>query len=205
MAKETEKAMRLAEAAAGDYPEASEILVSFPDRWQLIHQMRREDTPLYVAAMPASQERTFQDKFHGLSPEINLGMTTYRQYRLFQPWPMPSVIVRWDQTKGTGQVEKMGDLKVQLQPLGDAQAWFGQDSGVLWECYLNEAGRRGASWQEEVHTFWQVVEKDMGVARIFTQPYELTWQDGYTDFLSNLGYAPDAEYRGWWSKRSPGE
>jgi hypothetical protein len=50
--------------------------------------------------------------------------------------------------------------------------------------------------------FWQVVERDMGVNRIFTQPHEPTFKEGYTEFLSGLGYSPDPDFGHWWSKRS---
>jgi hypothetical protein len=48
--------LKLKVAAAIDFPAASEILVSFPDKWELIYQMRRRDTPLYIAAMSPSKE-----------------------------------------------------------------------------------------------------------------------------------------------------
>lgn len=112
--------LKLTVAAAIDYPAASEILVSFPGKWELIHQMRREDTPLCIAAMPPSQESPRPDHFYGLTPEISLELTTYRLYKFFQPWPMPSIIASWDQATGTGRVEKMGDIKIQLQPFGQA-------------------------------------------------------------------------------------
>ena len=163
--------------------------------------MRREDSLLYVAAMPPSQEQARGNRFHGLAPEINLELTTYQLYKFFQPWPIPSVIVSWDEATGTGRVERMGDLKMQLRSIGQAQIWKGQTFGVLWECYLYGARKREANWQHELCEFWQAVEKDMEVARIFTQPHEPTFEEGYTGFLSRLGYAPDPVCPGWWSKQ----
>jgi len=84
--------LKLRVAASIDYPAASEILVSFPDKWELIHQMRRGDRTLYIAAMPPSEESPRRDHFYGLPPEINLELTTYRLDKFFQPWPMPSII-----------------------------------------------------------------------------------------------------------------
>lgn len=192
--------LRLAAAASEDYPVASEILVSFPDRWELVQRMDRGDTLFYLAAMPSRQERARRNRFYGLAPEINLELTTYRLYSFFQPWPIPSVIVSWDEATGTGQVERMGDLKIQLRPVGQAQTWKGQTCGVIWECYFHETGRRAATWQDELHQFWRAVEEDMGVARVFTQPHEPTFEEGYTGFLGRLGYAPDPACPEWWSK-----
>ena len=191
--------LKLRVAASIDYPAASEVLVSFPDQWELIHQMKREDTPLYIAAMPPSQEQPRRDHFYGLPPEVNLELTTYRLYKFFQPWPMPSIIAAWDDTTGTGRVLKAGDRKIQLQPLGQAQVWKGQTFGVLWECYLHET-RRTPNWQETLYEIWQAIERDMKVAMIFTQPREPTFEEGYSEFLSRLGYQPDPESPRWWSK-----
>lgn len=196
----TEMREKLTVAVTLDFPAASEILVSFPDRWELIYQLWCRDTPLYIAAMPPSQERPRRDHFYGLAAEINLELTTYRLYKLFRPWPMPSLIVGWNEATATGRVLKMGDIKIQMQPLGDAQVWFGQTIGVLWECYLNELGRKEANWLDVLAEFWGAVERDMGVGKIFTEPREPTFKEGYPEFLRRLGYAPDSDNPHWWSK-----
>jgi len=185
-----------------DYPAVSEVMVSFPDQWELVRPMERGDTLLYLAAMPPNQEWTRRDRFYGLAPEVNLELNTYQLYKFFQPMPIPSVIVSWDEATGTGRVEKMGDLKMQLRPIGQAQIWRGPTYGVLWECYFHETRRRATTWQDELCQFWRAVEEDMGVVEIFTQPHEPTFERGYTNFLSRLGYAPDPVCPEWWSKQS---
>lgn len=190
---------KLTVAVAIDYPTAAEILVSFPDEWEIVGALKRGNLPLYVAGFPPSQERPRADHFFGLSAEINRSLSTYRLYKLFEPWPQPTFPVVWDETKREGRILAGGHLKLRLQPLGQAQAWTGSRFGVLWECYLHEAGRSD-SWKEELTQFWQVVEADMRVNQIFTQPHEPTFETGYTDFLSSLGYAPDLDYKRWWSK-----
>jgi hypothetical protein len=76
---------KLRTAVAHDYPEASEILVSFPDEWEVIGQVKRDDQTLYVAGLPKVTERPRRDHFYGLSPEVNMALTNYRHYKLFQP------------------------------------------------------------------------------------------------------------------------
>jgi len=191
---------KLRVAAAIDYPAASEILVSFPDRWELVHQMWREDTPLYIAAMPPSHEQPQRDHFFGLPSEINFSLSTYRHYKFFYPWPTPEIIVGWNEMTGTGRVTGMGHFKIHFKPLGDAQVWYGETFGVLWECFFGQAAQATPTWQDELATFWQAVEKDMGVSKVFTQPHEPTFERGYTDFLGQLGYAQDPDYPKWWSK-----
>ena len=91
---------KLTVAAAIDFPAASEILVSFPDKWELVGVLKREDQPLYVAGLPPSQEKGRADQFYGLPAEINRSLTSYRLYKLFEPWPQPTILVAWDEAKG---------------------------------------------------------------------------------------------------------
>jgi hypothetical protein len=95
----------------------------------------------------------------------------------------------------------MGHLKIQLQPHGQAQTWDGERYGVIGECYFHETRRREPVWQDNLIQFWQTVERDMGVEKIFTEPHEPTFEGGYTEFLSRLGYAPGPDYPRWWSKQ----
>jgi hypothetical protein len=192
--------LKLRAAVGIDYPEASEILVSFPDDWEVVGQIQREDRTLYIAGMPVSEERPERDHFYGLPPALNLALNKYRLYKLFLPWPQPSILVGWNEETGTGRVLKMGDVKVQLQPIGQAQAWFSPEAAVIWECYTHEQ-QRPDNWQEELATFWQIVEGDIGTTKIYIEPHEPAFEEGYTTFLSRLGYAPDPDYPCWWSKR----
>jgi hypothetical protein len=195
---------KLIDVVSADYPDATEILVSFPNEWELVNQIKHRDAKFYMAAMPSRQERPRPDQFHGLSPEINLQLNTYRMYRFFEPWPMPTIIVAWDEDTGECWVEGERDPKVQLNLLGQAQAWLGQKVAVLWEAYLNEATKIRLDLDKNlIYQFWKAVEDDVGVSKIFTQPHELTWEHGYTDFLGEMGYGPDQKYSKWWSKQKP--
>jgi hypothetical protein len=193
---------KLTQIVAAEYPNAQEILVSFPEQWESIHKIRRQDKLLFVAALPGNRERPRPDQFHGLPPEINKQLNIYQMYRLFEPWPLPSVTVAWNDALGQGTVEGPGTLKVQLNSLGQAQAWKGPKIAVLWECYLNEPAKVRYG-QDLIYPFWKAVEEHMRVNQIFTQPHEPTWGQGYTDFLNELGYGPDPRYPEWWSKQKP--
>ncbi|MSP14814.1 MAG: hypothetical protein EXR62_17870 [Chloroflexi bacterium] len=89
--------------------------------WKVVPILRRGVTPLYIAGLPASQERPSRDHFHGLQAEVNLALTQYRMYKL-QPWPIPSFLVGLNPEAGSGKVLKARDLKVQLNPIGQGQA-----------------------------------------------------------------------------------
>ena len=191
---------KLTEVVARDYPGTTEILVGFPNSWELVHRFKRGQTPLYVAGQAPSREAPRGDHFFGLPPEINRSLTTYRLYRLFEPRSVPLFHVEWNTFIGAGRVIGSRGMQVHLQPFGQAQVWQGEHHAVMWECYGNETGRGGVNWQEELATFWQVVEADIPAHTIFTQPYEPTYPDGYPDFLRRLGYTPDPELASWWRK-----
>jgi hypothetical protein len=182
---------KLITAAAIDYPAASEIIVSFPDAWQLVATVRGGDTPLYVAGMPRSVERSHSDHFYGLSPEINRSLTTYRLYKLFEPRTVPQFHVAWNSHLGQGHIIGGAELKIHLHPLGQAQSWQGDTYGLIWECYLFEAYRQRPTWPETLTAFWRAVETGLQTAKIFTEPREPTFESGYLEFLSRLGYTPD--------------
>lgn len=120
-------------------------------------------------------------------------------YKFFQPWPTPNVTASWDAATHMGRVAGVENLTVQLQPVGQAQAWFGRTHGVLWECYFHEAGRK-SNWQDELAAIWRIVEHDIGAAKFFTHPHDSAFEEGYQDFLRHLGYSPDPDTPAWWSK-----
>ncbi len=105
---------KLRAAVAVDYPEASEILVSFPEKWELVGTIKRGDYDLYVGAFPREVERPRRDHFHGLSAEVNRAANTHSHHKLFQPWPQPSIIAEFDPESGVGRVAGQGYLRVQM-------------------------------------------------------------------------------------------
>jgi hypothetical protein len=190
---------KLVTAVMIDFPEVREVLVSFPDEWEIVRSFRWQDLPVYAAALPWEEEKPRRDQFYGLSAEINLTLKKYRHLKLFEPWPQPVIPIVWDVEKGEGRVARGGHIDVRLQPIAEAQVWAGDTFGLIWECYPTQS-RRKEDWQEELATFWRAVEADMRVTKLFTQPHDSAVPQGYTDFLHTLGYQPDPDFRLWWSK-----
>lgn len=190
---------KLIDVVAREYPSA-EILVSFPENWEVVHTFQQGDRSLYVAGFPLSQERARGDHFYGLSPEINRSLTQYRLYKLFEPWPQPVWPVAWDTLNGQGVVLPGGYLTVRLRPLGQAQIWRGEQHGVLWECFGHSMRKWPEHEMESLVQFWQAVEQDIGVQTNFTQPHEPAFEGDYLAFLSSLGYVPHPDLERWWSK-----
>jgi hypothetical protein len=201
--EQTLTAPKLIDVARQDYPDASEILVSFSDRWEYLDTIRNTEQTLYVAGFPIERAHTARDHFAGLPPDINVSLVFYRLYKFFQPWHMPTVLVDWNTQSNTGQVVGVNEPKLQLQPVGQAQAWFGVDHALIWECYFEESQRR-ADWQEALVKGWHIIERDVGSEKLWSAPHEPTYPEGYRDFLRGLGYQPDTDAPIWWSKMKKG-
>lgn len=192
-------APKLIDIVKRDFPESSNVGVSFPEKWEHVETIKTKDFPLYVAGFPFERAFNRHDHFEGLPPEINVDLVFYRLYKCFQPWPMPEVIIEWEVSQPHGRVKDFQGYKLQLQPVGQAQAWFGLTHAMLWECYFDES-RRFENWQETLEEVWKAVEKDVGTDKFFTAPHEPAFPQGYRDFLKGMGYSKDKEYPVWWSK-----
>lgn len=190
---------KLTEIARRDFPGAREVLLSFADQWEFLDVVERDSAPLYVAGFPIERAFNGREHFEGLPAEINVNLVFYRLYKFFQPWPLPQVTVAWDERKGEGRVVEDRGYNLQLQPVGQAQAWFGLTHAVIWECYFERTGRAG-NWETTLAEIWKLVEKDVRAPKIFTLPHEPAFEGNYRFYLQQLGYAVDAETQGWWSK-----
>lgn len=126
---------KLDDVAARDFPHASEIGVSFPEQWEYVETIKTADSRLYIAGFPIEHAFNGREHFEGLLPEINVNLVFYRLYKFFQPWPMPQVTVEWNTSQRHGRVTDLHAGRVHMQPIGQAQAWFGLTHAVLWECY----------------------------------------------------------------------
>lgn len=195
---------KLAEVAAADFPTAAEIRVSFPEQWQHIATIQAGGRQVYIAGLPIERVHSSRHHFEGLSPEINVSLVFYRHYKFFEPWPVPQVTVEWNAARQEGRVTGLARLDVQLLPIGQAQAWFGVEAAVLWECYFNDS-QRSVFGQEALTTIWQTVETDIRASKFFTLPYEPAYEGDYQEYLRRVGYGPDREIYGWWSKTIPDE
>ncbi|MBI1802798.1 MAG: hypothetical protein HYR71_14320, partial [Chloroflexi bacterium] len=156
----------------------------------------------YVARFPPARERPRFDHFAGLSPEVNLSLGEYRLYKFFRPWPSPRLLMVWNHHNPQRLMLGVNDLQVQLQPLGQAQAWVGPHAAVLWECYLQAQGREGR-WRERLAALWRAVEGDLRGRTLYTPSYEPTIEQGYTEFLSERGYVEIGGNARWWCKALP--
>lgn len=191
---------KLVDVVGRDFPDATAVRLSFPELWEYVETVRTAASPLYIAGFPIERAFHGREHFEGLAPEINVNLVFYRLYKFFQPWPLPEVTVEWSPVEGHGRVTDVRGYDLQLHPVGQAQAWFGVDYGVLWECYL-EGSHRSTNWQDTLANIWKVVEKDIGTPTLFTPPHEPAFGGSYIEYLRKLGYREDAGSTSWWSKQ----
>ena len=192
---------KLIQAVAADFPFASETLLEFPDEWMLTAHLDG-NPPLYIGGW-TEEERVRSDHFHGLPREVNEGLNRYSLFKFFRPWRMPTLQISWDETPGRGQVIKPKDIKIQMQPIGQAQVRHGGEYAVLWESYFYAVGQEQAGWEDRLAQIWQKVEEDFGAKVFYTLRHEPAWPEGktsYQGFLRRLGYGPSLESTGWWGK-----
>lgn len=178
--------------------------MSFPDKWEFVDTVPHEKGPLYVAGFPIERAFVGREHFEGLGPEINVDLVFYRLYKFFQPWPVPRVTMEWDNSQPRGRVKGVQEGNLQMQPVGQAQAWFGVNVAVLWECYLEES-RREENDPARLASLWRVIENDVRVRKLYTLPHEPSFAGDYPEFLKGLGYQPAVETQGWWSKTAQQE
>lgn len=112
---------------------------------------------------------------------------------------MPTVMVDWNPCAGNGRVIGRSELKLHLQPIGQAQAWFGLTDAVIWESYFYQT-RREKGWEQTLAELWGKVEADVRSPKLWTLPHEPTFEKGYPQFLARMGYAQDLYGPEWWSK-----
>lgn len=190
---------KLTEVLQEAYPTAAGVRVSFPDKWEFVETVQHQKTKLYVAGFPIERSFTGREHFEGLGPEINVDLVFYRLYKFFRPWPTPQVNIEWNASQRHGTITDFQGWQVQMQPVGQAQAWFGVNAALLWECYLEDS-RREENDPERLASLWRVVEKDVRSPKLYTLPHEPSFDGDYPEFLKDLGYQPDADTQGWWSK-----
>jgi hypothetical protein len=162
----------------------------FIDEAELIGVLSEGEHHLFLAGYEKEPvRRGSSHEFPFLSPAENTGLHTYRDLRPLLPWPQPVIGVSWNPEKGSGRVVS-GPTRanVIMQPVGQAQVWYGNEVGVLWEAYLHHG------YDPLLPHLWEQVEKflaSQGVSKMYTLAHDPEYeQEFYTAFLTARGYTP---------------
>ena len=189
---------KLIDQVRTDFPDAKDIVVSYPETWNTLRRVIHDHLIFYIAATDPVAESPRHNRFYGLSSDINRSLTTYRLYHFFRPHPRPIFTTNWNPGKDTGNILELTQQSLQLQTIGHAQAWFGGLHAVIWECFFHAPIPTWPGWKDHLAICWNTVEFDTGAHTILTQPNEPTWETGYDIFLKHLGFNPSSQYPHWW-------
>ena len=80
--------------------------------------------------------------FPFLHPEETAVLAHYLQVRPLEPWPQPLVEVSWNSAEATGVSSSIQSVDVLLNPVGNAQLWWGGATGVIFEAFFDARNRR---------------------------------------------------------------
>jgi hypothetical protein len=184
--------------AFGTVPD--EVLIGWPERWTLVRRigvLAVNRPPLYWAAWepPESGDR-WRPGWPGAAPGAP---AVYEAFGLFMAVPMPVLAVSLGSggEAFVGRVAGVVSTNVALHRVGSAQVWRSGRDAMVWECYMNEVGRREVpAWRDVLAAAWAALRERaaaFGVGRIWTPAWEPAWPDGgddYRAFLEGLGFRP---------------
>lgn len=154
--------------------------------------LEADDLLAFVSA--ADGPLPFPPDFSFLTPEANRGLSRYVQAQVLEPWPQPLIDVAWPE-QGAGVVSKISRVDVLLNPVGDAQLWYGGETGVLWEARFWQPVKARSDHAALLHRLWELCElylAERGVRFIYAYDRDPAFEsDGYAAFLAARGYDRD--------------
>ena len=141
--------------------------------------------------------------FPFLQPEETAALAHYTQVRPLEPWPQPLVEVSWNSAETTGVSSSIHGVDILLNPVGNAQLWWGGTTGVIFEAFFegrteerpNELGLLRQLWGQ-----CEVYLASKGVREVWTYNRDPRYDEElYKTFLRVQGYFLDvarAEFPG---------
>jgi hypothetical protein len=139
-------------------------------------------------------EKQNSHPFAFLSPDENRELSHYRHLKVVQPWPQPEVTATTFDESGRGVITSVNKVDVVLKPIGEAQLWWGGETGVLWEATLEV---EVPSETLLLNLLWERLEDYLqmqGVKSVFTYAQDPAYPgDWYKRFLLDRDYQPRSE------------
>lgn len=153
-----------------------------------------DDVLLYLLAEP-EEGLPYRPDFPFLTSEENARLTSYVQMQPVEPWPQPTIGVLWNEGRGEGVTLDVQKVEVILRPVGNAQLWWGGETGVLREAFFEGDIRAKAEHETLMHLLWDLCEAYLqGKGAHFAHTYardpalDERW---YAAFLHDRGYDRD--------------
>jgi hypothetical protein len=159
--------------------------------------LHAEDFFVFLMACEVEAVKPVKDPFPFLSAEENLSVTHYCSIRPVVPWPQPRIGITWNNERGEGRVTGTHEVDVILRPVGEAQLWWGNATGVIWEGFFERDIRAREDHELLMHGLWEGLEGYLaaqGVSRVYTHDRDLVFEDAwYRGFLKEREYQPVGE------------
>ncbi|MBW4554120.1 MAG: hypothetical protein KME35_23905 [Aphanocapsa sp. GSE-SYN-MK-11-07L] len=134
------------------------------------------------------------DYFSYLPAEVNRKLAHYRHLSPVQPWPQP--IIGMAMAGDRGKVTGTHSIPVVLKNMGNAQLWYGQDCGFIFEAFLEGSIQKHREFEVLINQLWSLCEgflKRQGITTLYTlardPAFEEKWFYGH---LERRGYQPIA-------------
>jgi hypothetical protein len=161
----------------------------------------------FLGAVLGYPEQEFKTRdrnyFPFLPAEVNLKLSSYRHLTPVIPWPQPILGVAMAGDRG--EVTGIHSVPVMLNKVGNGQVWYGQDVGLIFECFLEGKAQQEPSFEVLMNQLWSICEEflmSQGISQIYTvgrdPALDTAWFEGH---LQCRGYQPTTEGAIAWVKR----
>ena len=155
------------------------------------------DTGALLAFVVAGkdEELPYAPDFPFLQPEETAALAHYLQVRPLEPWPQPLVEVNWNSAEATGVSSAIQSVDVLLNPVGNAQLWWGSTTGVIFEAFFEVRTEERPNEFGQLQQLWGQCERYLaskGVREVWTYNRDPRYDDElYKTFLCEQGYVLD--------------
>lgn len=181
---------------------ARDVRVPFGDEATFVGAWSVEGRFFFLAGYALERMHGGESRsYRGLASVENAGLHTARHYKILEAWPQPiiGVIGGVGGMTTTGPADASAAVPVRMAQIGSAEAWWGDEAGVIWEVLLNEDVRAGlgTSFDLVYKSLWQTLGRELeaqGCRAIATEGRDPAFDEAwYVAHLEGLGYALEAD------------
>lgn len=115
-----------------------DVSLAWGDETELVGVIDVNGEQGFLGGEAVGTHRAKPDDYRGLSADECLAIRHYRAFRLFRPWPQPTITIAMTDC-GHGEVVAADSVNVpvRMMEIGSSQAWWGDRAGVIWEVLLS--------------------------------------------------------------------
>lgn len=103
-----------------------------------------------------------------------------------------------------GEVTGIHSVPVILHKIGNAQVWFGENVGLIFEAFLEDKVQKDPSFEALMNQLWSIIEEflmSQGISQIYTLGRDPALEDAWLrGHLERRGYKPLSAGSVTWAK-----